>query len=365
MLVQSRLPYSAISSRAMSMAMTTQNPAVFYQIAEHPLKERKMIEKATVRELFIDELEHIINLIKLKQIEVNMKCIYDIFHLLIKIREATIEFIYAFATWEEEYTRYTSPRIFGCKDYIDEILIKNKRILNLSIVKSILNFNLVSGNILLLPMRSKVEEGLIVDVDSATYEEIRKYASPDNESMAKAYQTLSTVIPDSLSQKVMDLETFINRPWIPPVNRNDALDRNSPLISELSENSVRKQYAASHSTVTSEKFLSKSGSTSKFPSISRENKKIRLNTRDLMRRKDTNLSTSSKMTSETRNSTGSPTKYSTVILSKLDDSSLSSDTYHSSIGEQSYSNILPVIPLSTNSLREWYFRDANGKEPYT
>jgi hypothetical protein len=358
------------------MSRSTKNPAIFNQISEFPLKERIMIEKATIREVLIDQLENISDLIKLKQIEIDMKCIFDIFRLLGKIREATIAFIFAFVTWEEEYTRYTPPKIYGCKDYIDEMLIVNTRILGASVIKTIFNFNLISGNILLLPMKSKTEVP-IIDLDRASNDEIIKFASPDIDEMTTAYQALVAVLPDSLFRKLIDVGSCFDRPWSPPINRNDSLDERSILVSELLEKAIRKFESSSvrPNSVVQPAFRNGkifSSSNAKLASSSssktNKNKVADKGVRNLSRVHTTRLTSSRKNAQDTtcKNTADNRSKatMNELRLPGLDDTSLSLESALSASSDlnasrSSAENIsaMPLAPVSTNSLREWYFRE--------
>lgn len=194
--------------------------AIYYQKSSRVTQsEFALIELATNREYLVKQLERLVRDVKEQRLELIDSTLYNIFKLINSIRLTTIALIKASSVWQESFTSPIRTTIYEC-DYIIDRVIKHIDFINaLSHLRKIFNFQFFRGNPLLLPFPSLVHSEPI-SVQASLYDELQKFANPNEEDVVFVYQFLINSLPESVySEVLVPLEKWLREPWIPRLKR--------------------------------------------------------------------------------------------------------------------------------------------------
>jgi hypothetical protein len=125
--------------------------AIFFQKSKAKQDEFKLIELVTIREKCVGQLQSIIRDVKEARLsKKSPKVLLRVLKLFIEVRESTINLLLAISVWQETFTKPIRPQLMDC-DYIVDRIVNHIDFVNSSHVRKMLNFQILRGNVLLLP----------------------------------------------------------------------------------------------------------------------------------------------------------------------------------------------------------------------
>ena len=191
--------------------------AIFDQRAYHNLDERRLIETVSQLEIYIEKLISIVNANKTRKHAVlDLKHIYETFLYMNLVRQATFTFMEAVEVWQDGYTQVIRPTLLGC-DYLVKLFIKRMDFMNVAEIKRIFNFQVGSGNVLLIPMANRRVLESPVQINSEIQEEINKLVNFDSEKVIRVYQVLINCLSNKQYAKLASLRNMLENTWVPKV----------------------------------------------------------------------------------------------------------------------------------------------------
>lgn len=204
--------------------------AVYFQ-QSNPARiqdEFALVRAATVREEFLVRLSTLIHDVNLQQRENNDACILETFTLLNQLRESTLNISDAIEVWQQAFTKVVSPQLFGT-DYITGMIKRQEFLITLKIRK-IFNFNISTGNILMLPIASGGIQSKNSGCTSDLIDQMELYASPSAERIKRFYSMLEKFLPPKIFRLVLPLQTWVQNPWKAPTSPPQILPKSFPSI---------------------------------------------------------------------------------------------------------------------------------------